>query len=73
MKQANTRLTAEHRREDGGWEEIGTALIDGWECEQIALILSGIDPGAFAALPATAQARVLQNIDDNLPPSAAMI
>ena len=73
MMELNTRLTVSAATEGGGWEEIGSTLIGAWECEQIALILSGVDPSAFAALPDTAQARVLQNIDDKLPPSLAMI
>ena len=68
----DTRLIIERRHEDGEWEEVGTARIDGWECGQIALVLSGIDLGAFAAMPTTAQARVERNILNGEPPGTAM-
>ncbi len=52
MNRPDTRLTVERRHDDGEWEEVGSAFIDSWECQQVALILSGVDLGAFAIMSA---------------------
>ena len=73
MKELDMRLIVESRCEGGEWEEAGTYMLSGWQCAQIVMVLSGVDLGAFAAMPIAAQERALQNIIDNRPPNAAMI
>ena len=66
------RMRIEQRCHDGTWESVGAAKLTGRERDQIALVLVGLDPEDYDALPASAQARVDENIACGLPPGAAL-
>lgn len=57
------RIRVEELGKDGQWHPAGvTPALTPFERRQIALVLAGIDPAVFEALPSEAQNRVLADI-----------
>ena len=72
MTRPEIRIVIQERRVDGGWDTAGVTTPDPWQCEQISIVLAGIDSAAFAALPAAAQDRIGRNVRNGESPHRAM-
>ena len=72
MTRPEIRIVIQKRRVDGGWDTAVATTLDHWQCEQISIVLAGIDSAAFAALPAAAQDRIGRNVRNGEPPHRAM-
>lgn len=72
MLQRDVQIIIQQRRADGGWETVGSAELSNRECKQIGLVLDGIYPNTFEAMPAAVQGRIGRNIKNGESPHAAM-
>lgn len=72
MTRRDIRIIIQQRHAYDRWETVGSAELNNQECNQIGLVLDGLFPSAFEAMPDTVQERIGRNIKNGEPPHMAM-
>lgn len=72
MQRRDVQIIIQQRHADGRWKTVGSAELSNRELNQIGLVLDGLFPSAFEAMPNAVQERVGRNIKNGESPHAAM-